>query len=167
MRGIVYGIREVSTNTIIYIGSTRQRLLCMRKGDHTKPSVKSRPIHEYIKSKGGWNGYVFETIEEGEFESKIDLLKKEQEWINNLTPSQNCKSAFVDYNKYLQRKRDNQKIFRQNHPSYHNRYSEQRKERDNKRMQTKIECECGGTYTLQNKSKHFKTKKHLTYNNEV
>jgi hypothetical protein len=44
--------------------------------------------------------------------------------------------------------------------NYPNGYTEEiRKEKQKK----KYDCECGGKYTHEHKSKHFKTKKHLLY----
>jgi hypothetical protein len=39
------------------------------------------------------------------------------------------------------------------------KYYEQNKEK----LRTKIICECGGSYTITNKSTHLKTKRHINY----
>lgn len=46
---------------------------------------------------------------------------------------------------------------------YHKLYDEKRKERRAK----KILCECGGSYNIQTKVRHFKTKKHLNFSNLI
>jgi hypothetical protein len=163
MRGFIYAVRETSTNTIIYVGSTQQRLLCMRKGDHTKPSVKSRPIHQYVSEHGGWDAFAFECLEEAEFETKGDMLKREQEFIVLHAPSQNHRRAHLTAEEKKETLRLKQQRFRENHPDYHNRYAEQRRMRDQRRMETQVVCPCGGRYTLQNKSNHFSRLKHKDY----
>lgn len=163
MKGIVYGIKDIRSGDLIYVGSTRQRLLCMRKGDHTKPTKKQRPVHLYIADHGGWDAYTFECLEDGEFETLTDLRKKEQEWIDKLTPSQNHVRAYLSRDQYLENKRRDQAAFRQAHPHYHRQYADKRKEYDAKRCQTRIQCACGGTYTLQNKTNHFSRQIHKRY----
>lgn len=37
-------------------------------------------------------------------------------------------------------------------------------QKNKERFTEKIICDCGGSYTLSNKSKHFKTKKHMNNN---
>lgn len=163
MRGFIYGIRETATDTLIYIGSTAQRLLCMRKGDHTKPSVKPRPIHHYVAQNGGWEAFKFECLEEGEFETKEDLVKREQEFIAQHSPSQNRQRAYRSPEQKREDNRIKQQRFRETHPAYHTRYEETRREHDRRRMTTHVECPCGGRYTLQNKSNHFSRQKHKDY----
>jgi hypothetical protein len=163
MKGYVYGIRETKTGQIVYVGSTQQRLLCMRKGDHTKPSVNARPIHAYVAEQGGWGNFVFECLEEGEFETKIDLRKREQEWLVQLAPPQNHQRAYRSHEEYLADKRKQQAVFRKNNPDYHKRYADRIYPNVAVRCSTRVECPCGGHYTLQNKSNHFSRQIHKTY----
>jgi hypothetical protein len=163
MRGRVYGVRETATNTIVYVGSSEQRLFCMRKGDHTKPSVKSRPIHVYVAENGGWDAFEFECLEEGEFETTQALRMREQDWIDKLTPSQNHQRAYRSHEDYLADKRTQQAAFRATHPNYHRRYAGRVTPSVMARCSTKIACPCGGTYSLQNKSNHFSRQIHKAY----
>ena len=51
-----------------------------------------------------------------------------------------------------------EKLLKQRKEYYHiNR------EKIKEKMNEKVECECGGIFTKQNKSKHFRTKKHIDY----
>ena len=57
---------------------------------------------------------------------------------------------------------NNAEKIKERHKDYYDNNAEKIKERNN----TKCECECGGKYTNQNKSKHIKTNKHKKYLNE-
>jgi hypothetical protein len=46
-------------------------------------------------------------------------------------------------------------------------YYEENKEEINKKRSEKLECECGGKYTINNKSNHSKTKQHMNYLNNL
>jgi hypothetical protein len=46
-------------------------------------------------------------------------------------------------------------------------YQERKKEELKKKRGERIECECGGRYTISNKHIHYKTKKHQNYVNKV
>jgi hypothetical protein len=163
MKGYIYGIRDVRTHELIYVGSTQQRLLCMRKGDHTKPTARKRPLHHYIDEAGGWEHFAFECIEENEYETKTDLKKREQHFISQYNPSQNKHRAIRTEEDKREDNRIKSQTFRDNNPTYHRRYADKQKERDKKRYETKIECPCGGRYALNNKSNHFSREIHKRY----
>ena len=169
---IVYCIRNKYTNQIIYIGSTIQRLLCMRKGDHKKQAIiKPLPVHKYIEQNGSWDNFIFECLEELEIVDIIDLRKREQYYIDIHSPSQNKVRAFTTHEQFLERKRNSQKIYRLNHKQeYTQAQKESKRNYDKKRIETHINCPCGGTYTLQNKTNHFSRlihKKYETENNKI
>ena len=44
--------------------------------------------------------------------------------------------------------------------NYARDYATEYREKNNDKINQKIDCECGGKYTLKNKSAHFKSKKH-------
>ena len=46
-------------------------------------------------------------------------------------------------------------------------YYQENKEEINEKARRKFNCECGGRYTMRNKSAHFKTKKHQVYINNL
>jgi hypothetical protein len=122
MKGYIYSITQIDTDTIVYIGSTKQRLFCMRKGDHTKPSTKPRPITLYVLENNGWDNFNFNCIEEIDFTDIKDLRKKEQYYIDLYHPTQNKRKASQTHEEYLERKRKEQKRFRMLHPDYHKRF---------------------------------------------
>lgn len=169
MKSWVYEIKQLNSEDSIYIGSTSGKYFCMRKGDHMKPYTmkrkKNRHLYDYIVEHGGWDKFEFVILYEDCEIEKEKLLTLEKEFIANKNPKCNKINPISTKEEYLARKRNDQKKWRQNHPEY----SEKRKTMpstikfNEKRCSTKIECLCGGKYTLQNKTNHFSTKLHKEY----
>lgn len=99
MEGIIYGIKEISSEEIIYIGSTIN--LYNRKKSH-KCNCFTRQlnllVYNYIREKTDKEHFdehfVFEVIFSGEFETKQELRIKENEFIKEKTPKCNNYKAF-------------------------------------------------------------------------
>ncbi len=160
MKGFVYAIINMS-DEIIYVGSTRQRLMCMRKGDHTKPGkTHKQPIHTYIEENGGWTNFTFKILEDCEVETNKNLLEREKYYYELHKPKMNILRPITTIEERRADKREDAKRFRETHPDYHKRYAEKVKEYDRKRCATTIECSCGKSYKAQNKSNHIRTKYH-------
>ena len=66
--------------------------------------------------------------------------------------SNSCFSGISDYNTQAERKL-----------KYDKQYQQDNKEKITIKRSIKSVCECSGTYTLSNKSQHFKSKKHQNY----
>ena len=107
-------------------------------------------------------------------EGKLDALKKEREIYEELKPSLNVLRPLTTdeeklYDMRQQTLKSNAKVCqdRINNPEKYkeidrNSYLKRRdKVLENNR--TKVDCSCGGSYTLSNKSEHLKTKKHQQY----
>ena len=167
----VYAIISKNDNRCIYIGSTTGKYFCLRKGEHTRPSTtnsgKQSNLYGYITENGGWECFRFEILKEYENIDKKHLLQIEKEHINALNPLCNKSSPIVTYEEYLEKARKKCRLYRERHPEYvknikntesHIRYVK-------KRCSTKIECPCGGKYTLQNKTNHFSRDIHKKYEN--
>lgn len=161
MKGIVYAILN-KENIIVYVGSTQQALLCMRKGDHTKPKSeeKKQPFHFYVEENGGWVNFTFKILEEGEFNNIIQLRIRERFYYDLYKPIGNIKKPYISDEERKQNKRNDAKRFREAHPDYEKKYEKNKKEYAKKRCETTIDCYCGKTYKKQNKTNHFKTKHH-------
>lgn len=168
----VYEINQKNTNESIYIGSTTGKYFCLRKGDHCKPYTmkrnRNRHLYDYIRDNGNWDNFDFLILYENDDIEKEHLLNLEKDFIKNKNPKCNKFSPISTNEEYLVRKRKDQKKWRQNHPEY----MEKRKtmpsqiKSQEKRCLTKIECPCGGKYTLQNKTNHFSRNIHKQYENK-
>jgi hypothetical protein len=169
----VYAINSKNTQERIYIGSTTGKYFCLRKGEHTRPSTtkyrgNSNNLYGYIHENGGWDQFVFEILKEYIEIDKKQLLLIEKEYIETLNPKCNIIRPIRTYEEHLENAREKGKRYRQKHPEYNekNKARESHKRYVEKRCSTKIECECGGRYTLQNKTNHFSRQIHKKYEDE-
>ena len=79
----------------------------------------------------------------------------------------NTSTPIATHEEYLERKRMQSRKWRKEHPEYLEimKNSEANKRYIEKRCSTKIECPCGGIYTMQNKTNHFSRQIHKRYEN--
>jgi len=168
----IYEIIENDTNTVIYVGSTTGKYFCIRKGEHTRPSTtksgKQPKLYNYIQQHGSWEKFKFNIIHSFENIDKSELLTLEKQLIQEKTPLTNSIKPIQTYDEMLARKRENQKKWRKNNPDYLIKQKNRQSQINyiKKRCSTKVECECGGTYTLQNKTNHFSRNIHKEYENK-
>jgi hypothetical protein len=158
MKGFIYEIVCNLTNER-YVGSTTN--LNLRKSQH-KNHYNSCSSSRIIER----GNYTFNILEEVVFENKIELLSKEREYIQQ----GNCINSNIPF---LTKEELNQYNKDYNYKYYHS-HKEERKELKSKidkeyyeknrlKLLTKMKCECGSEYIYCSKSRHLKTKKHLTY----
>lgn len=110
MNGVIYGIKDLSSEEIIYIGSTTN--LYNRKRLHrcdcfTKQ--KELLVYNYIREKTDREHFdecfAYEILYSGEFETRQELRIKEQEFIKDKAPHCNQLKAFLseaERQEYLQ-----------------------------------------------------------------
>ena len=95
MIGYIYKIQHCTEPNLCYIGSTFNFL--NRQYQHTR-SINDiqcqQRLYIRIRATGGLNSYTFSIIEEFETD-KLNLLKKENEYIINLKPALNHNRAFT------------------------------------------------------------------------
>lgn len=179
MIGRVYKIVDQLSNDV-YVGSTFNRLKA-RFNEHCKSnssSVIGKLIHEHGKSR-----YSIILIKEYQVADKRNLEAYEQLWMNK-TKCINKKSSFCirklyniankeqlnqkhreyyEANKYelAEKHREYYEVNKEQISQRAREYYEVNKEQINQKRSQKIDCECGGKYTLDHRSRHMKTKKHL------
>jgi hypothetical protein len=173
MKSWVYKI--LKDDVVIYVGSCTRKYFSQRKGDHTKPTTlnsnKQPMLQNYVKDNGGWETFTFEIIFEYETIDKDNLLIKEKEQILLLKPICNCVMPGQTDDEKKIKDREQRRIFHENNPdilvrkNQHKVSLESYKEYQKKRCSTKIICLCGGSYTLQNKTNHYKRNIHIEYEN--
>ena len=173
MNSWIYKITNKTTTEIVYIGSTTGKYFCIRKCDHMRPHTQTKlshmPLYSYIKNNGGWINFEFGILHELENIDKIQLLTLEKEEIKFYNPICNINSPITTYEERLEQKRITAKKWRDNNPEIIMKYTENRNKTESYkkcvelRCKTKIECPCGGKYTLQNKTNHFSRNKHKKY----
>lgn len=167
----IYEIIENETNKIIYVGSTTGKYFCIRKCEHTRPSTlksnRQPKLYNYIQENGGWENFKFNILQYFDNIDKNELLTLEKQFIDEKTPLANSIKSIETRDEYLERKRNQLKKWRKEHPEYLIKYKNRQSQIEyiKKRCSTKINCECGGTYTLQNKTNHFSRDIHKEYEN--
>lgn len=165
----VYEIIQKETNKSIYIGSTTGKYFCLRKCLHTRPSNitsgRQPKLYGFIQENGSWEKFQFNILREFENIDKKELLTIEKQYISERLPLCNTIKPIETHEEFLERKRIQSQKWRQTHPEYLDKLknSESSKRYQAKRCSTKIECPCGGLYTLQNKSNHFSRQIHKQY----
>jgi len=168
----IYQIIDKESNEIIYIGSTTGKYFCLRKGEHTRPSTtksnRQPKLYNYVQEKGGWDKFMFDIILKIDTIDKIDLRLSEKKYIQERNPKCNSFNPIETEEEHKERKRLQSKKWRTLHPEYNeiSKNRESQKRYIEKRCSTKIECECGGKYTLQNKTNHFSRNIHKEYENK-
>ena len=165
----VYEIIQRETNKSIYIGSTTGKYFCLRKGAHTRPSNiangRQPKLYNFINENGSWEHFHFIILREFENIEKDNLRIVEKEFIKEKSPHCNSVTPILTDEERKESKRLKSKKWRSTHPEYlqQMRLSSSNKKYIDKRCSTKIECECGGVYTLQNRSNHFSRQIHKRY----
>jgi len=98
MKYFIYCIKF--NNDIVYIGSTNN--FSQRKHKHKKNTTNKRgklywlKLYLFIRENGGINNFIFEILENGEIENKIEIRKIEQNFIDKYNPNLNSKKSFID-----------------------------------------------------------------------
>ena len=81
-----------------YVGSTS--CIKMRKRGHKKicsnPNLKdyNRDVYKFIRDNGDFENWELYPLEKVEFEDKIELRKKERDWIEKLKPKLNMIKSY-------------------------------------------------------------------------
>ena len=187
--GKIYNLVSFQTDKV-YVGSTTQSL-SRRKSKH-KMSYNCwlNGNYHYVSSFEliKYNDCDIILLEEYPCENKMELHKREREWIeklncvNKVIPTRTKKEHYKDNKEDILKKqkqyyKDNKEDVLLQHKQYYEdnkedvlkkqkqyalKNKEHKKEYDKTRQQ-KINCECGGRYTICHRAGHFRTKKHQEY----
>ena len=170
-----------------YVGSTTD--FTNRKRQHKNNSNNEKcnfKIYQTIRENGGWIAWKMTPLEEyKECQSQIEARIREEEWRVKLNANLNIYKAYCSKEEkkeymiqYHQEHKDEEKEYskkyRQEHKEEEQKYRQECKEElkiylaqyyqnHKEKLNAKFECECGGKYIHQGKSRHEKTKKHQTY----
>lgn len=139
-----YTIYRIYNDTATYIGKTinyRTRMTG-HKSNCTNPNSKAHnlSVYKYIRENGGWHNFDSEILAEQEC-SRRDSAQLEGDWLNfynNDTLTLNKQKPGRSHN-------DSQKAYYRANID---------------KINEKHRCDCGGRYTMTNKSVHLKSKKH-------
>jgi GIY-YIG catalytic domain len=168
----VYEIINNASKECVYVGSSTNDYFCRRRCDHMKPhrmKTCQYPLYTYIKNNGGWECFTFNIIHERPDIDKNDLLILEKQEIENRKPICNKNRPITTVDERNADKRISTRRWRINNPDkvkehiakFHS--TETYKQSIVNRCSTHIDCPCGGKYTAQNKTNHYKSNLHNKY----
>ena len=157
--GKIYKIENINEDGDIYVGSTTKKLLYSRFERHIEDyklykldSKSVSKMNSYILFDNyGIDNCKITLLENVNVESKNELLQREAYYIKTLK----CVNKVVPLRTRSEYKNDTKEHIKE--------YSKQYYEKNKDKLKTKCSCECGSTYTLNHKSDHIKTKKHMKY----
>lgn len=180
--GKVYKIIH-NQSDIVYIGSTLNRLndrFYNHKKDYENGKVLS--IYKYF-TKYGIENFKIILIKEYRVVDRKHLLMYEQLWMNkikNINIIKSFQPLFKERNKEnkkIYRKENKEKIeqkdiiYRNNHKdkkaAYDKEYREKNKEKINEYLHQTYDCDCGSIISINKKSRHLKSNKHINYINNL
>ena len=136
-----------------YVGSTTDFI--RRKSEHkkhvNKDTVKSYYyIYDFIKNNEGWDNWEMIEIEKYNASDKLDSLKRERFWLEELKATLNKKTPSKTHNESRNdwRKKNIEKVREQN-------------KKDKEKYKEKITCDCGCIIRKDGIIEHNKSQKHL------
>jgi hypothetical protein len=134
VKGIIYKLVEITKpDIVVYVGSTVLTLsqrFCLHKSDtKTCPS----PVYVYINERGGITKFTIVLLEEGDFESRRMVRKREDDYQQELKPLTNVTRAYFDgkydYNKYKEQRAGYRLKHKPEKAAYDKLYNEQNAEK--------------------------------------
>jgi hypothetical protein len=154
-----------------YVGSTTDFSSRKTKHKHKCNDENAKEynfkLYQTIREKGGWDTWEMTPLEEYDCKSKTQARIREEEWRIKLNATLNAKKAYCSeeeikaYNKqYMtQYRQENAEEIKAYNKQYYQKHTEELKAKKTE----KFECECGGKYTYNSKTKHERTLKHQAY----
>ncbi len=109
MEGIIYCVRELSTNEIIYIGSTTNlhKRVIKHMSDCFNCNSKSynKELYRYVRTVVNekaifYHYFTFETLYKGIFADTDELRKAEDDYIGEIKPKYNIIKAYLSEEEY-------------------------------------------------------------------
>tara|TARA_R110002012_G_scaffold319968_2_gene541975 strand:+ start:67 stop:618 length:552 start_codon:yes stop_codon:yes gene_type:complete len=157
----------------IYVGSTINftRRKCGHKSKCNNPNSDqyNKKAYQFIRDNGGWDNWDMILLEEVKVNSKLELHKKEREYVDLLKPSLNIAiptltiKEYRDINKEYFKKY--MKEYRINNKEYIIQFKKEHyqnnKEIISEKTKEKTTCECGSVVRKNNLIRHRKTPKHI------
>ena len=168
----------------IYIGSTIN--FRRRKAQHKiccndiNNRGHNRNVYQFIRDNGEWDNWDMILIAKVNCNDKLELRKKEREFMEEYKPSLNTVKAQrdekekIEYDKkYYEtnkekistQKKEWSEINREKILIRKKKHYETNKEEIHDKAKAKVSCECGSIVRKGDIAKHYKTKKHINFIN--
>lgn len=137
-----------------YIGSTTD--LVQRINFHRVDCLAecNRKIYISMRANGGFDNWAFESLENGECETRTEIRMREQHYMNELKPTLNQVKAYLTKEEKRLYTNGRRAVFRAKYP-------EKQIEWNTRIAKWKWRCDvCDHDYPYTVKARHLKTKKH-------
>jgi len=165
-----------------YVGSTTD--FTNRKRQHKqscsneKDKAYNYKIYQTIREKGGWTAWQMTPLEEyKECQTQVQARIREEEWrvkIQANLNSRKCFGAETRQEYVIQYQQENKEQIAEKNKEYYNvnkekmnknskEYAQINKEQIIEKRKGKYECVCGSTLCKGEKTRHEKTKKHISF----
>lgn len=165
-----------------YIGSTVN--LNARCQAHIKCNVdkKNKTYHNKLytlmRDSGGYENWEMQVIKQFKCETKKELHKEEQKYIDELKPSLNTANPYKTKEEQEERNKkwhqdnkerikEKRKKYRQDNRERTNETAKKRYQDNKEKMKETIECECGSVIRKLEIMRHNRSKKHQSYLNNL
>jgi len=173
-----------------YYGHTTDKT--KRKQNHktrcNNPDVKQYNfyVYQFIRENGGWDNWSMIIVEEYPCENRNQAELRERYWIekqqstlNQVIPTRTrqeyyeenreelCEKSKHYYEEHKEEILEQNKQYKEEHKEQIIEKNKQYREEHKEQRNQKFECECGGNYINNNKSRHMKTQKHLKHLEEL
>lgn len=166
--GKIYAIRSHQTDNV-YIGSTcdalHKRLYAHREFKRRFDAGESHYTTSFdILS---YDDHYIELVENCPCSSKIELHRREGQIIRD---TENCVNKYIAGRTSAEYRRDNAEQIREREKAYRQANSEHIREKrkayykaNSGRLKETHACPCGGRYTTHHKNKHYKSHRHMKF----
>ena len=156
MNGKIYVIKSHQTDDV-YIGSTTNPLNCRlsKHKRHYKAFLNEK--YHYVTSFDivKYDDCYIELLEDVTCQDKAELYRIEGRYIKEIK----CVNKLIAGRTMTEYYNDNKDKIKE----YQRQYRIKNKDKINEKRGEKHNCECGVKYTLRNKARHIKSKKHQSY----
>ena len=148
------------TITDCYIGSTTN--IIRRRSDHKSSCTcisnraYNRYVYTFIRNNGGWENWTMTLLEEFSCETKMQQLKKERDFIEQLKPT---------LNKAVPANHQTGDVYdvKEYKATYRKENVDKIKEAKREYSQKEIHCPCcNHTIRINDRARHNRTKKHIS-----
>jgi len=154
-KSVIYKIYKEDTPEF-YIGSTNNEK--QRKKDHKSDCNNeygekyNRKVYKFMRENGGYDNWKYEVLDIYPCDNKIQLVIREQYYYDLLKPLLNTYRPYIS-----------EEELKEENKNYCSKYHGEHKNEIHKRNKQKHNCGCGGKFTTNGKSQHYKTEKHTQF----
>lgn len=156
----------------IYVGSTTQALckrMAKHRGEINTKAKSHRKLYQHMKNKGVQH-FRIELIKEFPCDNKEQMTAEEGKYIRELKPTLNKKIEGRTTKEWIQDNKEHlneyRKLNEEKIKAYSKHYRMENKAILKEKQQQPYNCVCGSDITLNNKTRHLKSKKHQQFINE-